>query len=185
MSRSIHADVITELAKDAFNMAHIISIDFSDTVYLTDYAHDITYDGNSYSSSSHLLELSQVNETSNIKTSTLTVNLSSVEQSFVAKLLSENYIDRAVIISRVILDSVGAIIGDPIPMYSGRMDGFSIKDDTKTSQINLSVASHWSDFEKESGRRTNHNGQQIHFAGDKGFEFAANTVKDIKWGRYS
>ena len=53
----------------------------------------------------------------------------------------------------------------------------------KTSNVSLSVASHWSDFKKKSGRRTNHNGQQLHFAGDKGFEFAANTVKDIKWGR--
>jgi hypothetical protein len=183
MSRSIHANVITELAKDAFNMAHIVSIDFSQTVYLTDYGHDITYSGNNYNSSSHLLELSQVNETSDAQIGTFTINLSGVEQSFVATLLSENYIDREVIISRVILDSVGAIIGDPIALYNGRIDGFSIKDDTKTSQINLSVASHWSDFEKESGRRTNHNGQQIHFAGDKGFEFAANTVKDIKWGR--
>ena len=183
MSRGIHADVITELAKDAFNMAHLVTIDFSQPIFLTDYAHDITYGGNEYSSSSHLLGLSQVNETSDAQVGTFNINLSGVDQSFVAILLSENYIDREVIISRVILNSVGDIIGDPIALYNGRIDGFGIKDDMKTSQINLSVASHWSDFEKESGRRTNHNGQQIHFAGDKGFEFAANTVKDIKWGK--
>lgn len=184
MSRGIHADVITELAKDSFDMAHLVSIDFSAPVYLTDHAHDISHGGNDYVSSSHLLGLSQVNETSNIKTSTLTINLSSVDSYFITRLLNENYIDRAVTISRIILNSSGTIVGDPIPLYSGRMDGFAIKDDNKTSQINLSVASHWSDFEKESGRRTNHNGQQIHFAGDKGFEFAASAVKDIKWGRY-
>ena len=183
MSRGIHADVITELAKDAFNMAHLVTIDFSTKVYLTDYAHDITYGVNEYSSSSHLLSLSQVNETSESKVGSFTINLSSVEQTFVAVLLGENYIDREVTISRAILDSAGAIIGTPIPLYNGRIDGFAIKDDKRSSQINLSTASHWSDFEKESGRRTNHNGQQIYFAGDKGFEFASSAVKDIKWGR--
>ena len=128
MSRGIHADVITELAKDAFNMAHIVSINFSQTVYLTDYAHDISYGGNTYSSSSHLLGLSQVNETSDAQLGTFTVNLSGVEQSFIAILLSENYIDRGVTIDRVILDSVGEIIGEPISLYNGRIDGFSIKD---------------------------------------------------------
>jgi len=45
------------------------------------------------------------------------------------------------------------------------------------------LASHWADFEKKSGRVTNSNSQSLHFAGDKGFDFAANIVKDIKWGR--
>ena len=183
MSRGIHADVISELSKDAFNMAHLVSIEFSTTLYLTDYSHDIIYGAREYSSSSHLLSLSQVNETSESKLSSYTINLSSVEQTFVALLLGENYIDKEVTISRAILDESGTIIGAPIPLYSGRMDGFSIKDDSKSSQINLSTASHWSDFEKESGRRTNHNGQQIYFAGDKGFIFASSAVKDIKWGR--
>ena len=183
MSRGIHADVITELAKDGFNMCHLVSIDFSTPIYLTDYAYDITHDGNDYNSSSHLLSMADVNETSDAQIGTFTINLSGVEQSFIATLLSENYIDREVIISRAILTSTGAIIGNPIPLYNGRIDGFAIKDDNKTSQINLSTASHWSDFEKESGRRTNHNSQGIHFAGDKGFQFASSAVKNIQWGR--
>jgi hypothetical protein len=183
MSRGIHSDVITELAKDAFNMAHLVSIDFSTTLYLTDFAYDIVYSGNNYNSSAHLLSMTDVNETPDVQVGTFTINLSGVEQSFISILLGENHIDKEVIISRVILNSSGAIIGTPIPLYNGRIDGFSIKDDNKTSQINLSTASHWSDFEKESGRRTNHNSQQIYFAGDKGFEFASSAVKDIKWGR--
>tara|TARA_R100001377_G_scaffold8546_1_gene4466 strand:+ start:52 stop:606 length:555 start_codon:yes stop_codon:yes gene_type:complete len=183
MSRGIHSDVITELAKDAFNMAHLVSIDFSTPVYLTDYSHDIVFSNNTYSSSSHLLGMADVNETSDAQIGTFTINLSGVNQTFIAILLSENYIDRGVVISRAILNSAGAIIGVPIPLYKGRIDGFAIKDDKSTSQINLSTASHWSDFEKESGRRTNHNSQQIFFPGDKGFEFASSAVKDIKWGR--
>jgi len=49
--------------------------------------------------------------------------------------------------------------------------------------LTVEIASHWKDFEKENGRRTNHNTQQLYFDGDLGFEFAAKTIKDLKWGR--
>jgi hypothetical protein len=182
MSRGIHASVITELAKDAFNMAHLVSIDFTTPKYLTDFGHDIEYDGNTYTSSSHILQMSQVNETHDVQVGSFTLNLSGVDQAFIAILLGENYIDREVIISRVVLDSSGAIIGNPIPMYTGYIDGYQMKDDNKTSQINLSIASQWSDFERESGRRTNHNSQQVYFADDDGLKFASNT-DTVKWGR--
>ena len=45
------------------------------------------------------------------------------------------------------------------------------------------MASHWADFEKKAGRFSNNNSQQYFFSGDVGFEYAANTVKDLKWGR--
>lgn len=181
MSRAIDSSVITELAKDAFNMAHLVSIDFSTPKYFTDYSHSIDHGGNTYLPSSHLLELSQVNETSDIQVGSFTINLSSVEQSFLTTLLSENYINREVTISRAILNSSGAIIGSPIPMYSGRIDGYTMQENGTSSKIALSAASHWSDFERYSGRRTNHNSQQIYFPGDDGFEFASNTGS-FKWG---
>lgn len=183
MSRGIHASVITELAKNAFNMAHLISIDFVTPVYLTDFAHDLSEGGNTYSASGHLLELAQVNETSEVQVSTFTLTLSSVDQAYVAILLSENYIDREVIVERAILDSSNAIIGNPISMYKGRIEGFEMQDSGTTSQIKLTVSSHWADFDRENGRRTNHNSQQVHFSGDMGFEYASSAVKDIKWGR--
>jgi hypothetical protein len=68
-------------------------------------------------------------------------------------------------------------------IYDGRIDGFDMNESQTESTISVSVASHWSDFEKKAGRYTNTNSQELFFSGDKGFEFAANTVKDLKWGR--
>jgi hypothetical protein len=53
----------------------------------------------------------------------------------------------------------------------------------ETSNVTITAASHWSDFNKKSGRRTNHNSQQIFFNGDKGFEFAPKIMRDLKWGK--
>jgi len=49
--------------------------------------------------------------------------------------------------------------------------------------IKLTVTSHWANFSKTNGRTTTDNSQQRFFSGDKGMEFSALTIKDIKWGR--
>jgi hypothetical protein len=54
---------------------------------------------------------------------------------------------------------------------------------TRTSIIDLACASHWADFERKAGRLTNINSQQYFFPADTGFRYAANSIKDIKWGK--
>jgi len=179
MSRGIHADVITELAKDSFQMAHLVSVSFDTPEYFTDSQADIVYGGNTYNSTGSLLSISSVSESTNLQVGSLVLNLSAANQAYVSILLSETYVDRAVIIQRVLLDSAHSIIGDPILMYSGSIQGFSIKDDIAV----ISAASHWADFDKVNGRTTN---QQSHYAAGftgGGFQFAAKIVKDLKWGR--
>jgi hypothetical protein len=84
---------------------------------------------------------------------------------------------------RVILDGTDAVVGDPILIFDGILTGYSIEDTEEESKVTVQMASHWKDFEKENGRRTNHNSQQLYFAGDEGFEFAPKSIKDLKWGR--
>ena len=38
-------------------------------------------------------------------------------------------------------------------------------------------------YEKINGRTTSDISQQRFFSGDKGFEFSALTIRDIKWGK--
>jgi len=183
MSRGIHANVITELAKDSFNTAHLLHINFATPIYLTESLYSITYGGNTYSSSSHFMSISDISEASDIQLGSVSIGLSGVSQEYIAILLGQTYIDRRVVISRVVLSNANTIIGNPIVIYDGRIQSFSIKDSTNSSNINLIASSHWADFEKKSNRRTNSNSQKIHFSADKGFEFAPNTMRDLKWGR--
>jgi len=68
-------------------------------------------------------------------------------------------------------------------LFKGRIESFSINETLNNSRVNVSIASHWSDFSKVEGRKTNTGSQQLHFPDDLGFEFASQTVQDIKWGR--
>jgi len=183
VSRAIHADTIAELNKDSFITSHLVSIGFETPVFLTECPVDIVYGGDNYESSSALKGISSVTETSEVQVGSVSVTLSGVNQSYISILLSQPYIDRQLKISRVILDDDFSIIGEPILIYDGRVQSFAINDTEDTTSIVVTASSHWGDFEKKSGRRTNHNSQQIHFYGDLGFKYAPNSIKDLKWGR--
>ncbi len=49
--------------------------------------------------------------------------------------------------------------------------------------VNLTVVSHWADFEKKNGRKTNNTSQQRFFGTDVGMDFSSETVQDVKWSR--
>lgn len=183
MSRTLHASVLTEIDNDSVTMCHLIYLGLSTSVYLTDAAHDIDYDSNTYTASNYFMSMDDVSESSEVRVGSLSITLSSVGQTYLSAFLNNPYIGKQVVIYRAFLNATGAIIGTPVVMYDGRIDGFDMNETRNESTMNISVASHWSDFEKKSGRYTNPNSQGIFFSSDKGFDFAAVSVKDLKWGR--
>jgi len=180
--RTIDAPTLAALESDSFNIATLIQFDFDTPVRITDWARNITYGGNTYASSVHLIDYGSFNESAELRVNSVTVTLSAVEQTYVSLFLSTFYMDTRTRIWRAALDSSDSIIGSPILVYDGRISGYTISDTETESTIAIDVASHWKDFELMNGRKTNHNVQQLHFPGDKGFEFAAVTQQDIKWG---
>ena len=60
---------------------------------------------------------------------------------------------------------------------------FNITETDNSSEVSISIASHWADFDKIAGRKTNTNSQKLFFSTDKGFDYASKSVKEIKWGR--
>ena len=124
-----------------------------------------------------------VKETSDLRVNTVDITLSGVEQSYVSLFLSQNYIDVPAKIYRAVLDDNDVVIGSPILVFNGVITNYDIQDSKSESTVTVQIASHWKDFEKENGRKTNDNSQKIYFPNDEGFEFAAKTIKDLKWGR--
>jgi hypothetical protein len=182
MSRTIHADTLAKLATNSFQTAHLVKIDFSTAVYLTDNFHALTWSGNDYQPGGHFMGLSDIKETAELKVGSTTLLLSGVEQTYISTILAGDYVNRQVLIHRVVIEN-GAIVGDPIIVFDGRIAHFSIADADGSSQIQLTVASHWADFEGKNGRVSNDNSQQSVFSGDLGMEFSAQLMRNISWGR--
>lgn len=187
MTRSLTTAVKNELATNVIAPVHLININFTSPVYLTDCSFQLTssVSGNSrtYTSSDFVLGISNFTEETDITKTSLNLILSGASQTFISTVLNENVINDTVNIYRAFLDSSNAIIADPFLLYKGQIESFNINETETDSIVGLSIVSHWADFEKKAGRKTNNTSQQRFFSGDVGMDFSSTTVLDLKWGR--
>jgi len=136
-----------------------------------------------YTASPFLVGGSSFEEQTDITKTTLSLSLSGADQTFISTVLNENVVNDTVEIYRGLLDSNNSIIADPILLYSGNIDTFEIAETETQSNVKLIIVSHWADFDKKSGRKTNNASQQRFFSTDVGMDYSSETVLDIKWGR--
>ena len=187
MTRSLTTAVKNELATNDIRPVHLITIGFGTPVNITDCSFSLTSSVSgasvTYTASDFILGISNHTEETDITKSTVNLNLSGADQTFISTVLNENVVNDDVTIYRGFLDSSNALIADPMMLYKGKIESFSIQETDTNSEISLSIVSHWADFEKKNGRKTNNTSQQRFFSGDVGMDFASQTVQDIKWGR--
>jgi hypothetical protein len=194
MARGLTSAVKTELATGNIDPVLLVDIDFDDEetedserVYLTNASFDITSSvsgtSRTYLANGHLRGITGVSETNAPSKNSLIVNLSGVDQTYISIALNQNIFNRDVYIYRGFLDANLSLIADPFLLFYGTIDEYKITDTTKSASINLTVTSHWGNFSKQSGRTTSDNSQRRFFSTDRGMEFSALTVSEIKWGR--
>jgi hypothetical protein len=183
MARGLTTAVNNELATDKLNPVTLVYINVGTGFRFTDHYKDIVYDGNTYLASSLFLKVSEVTESSQVDVANITIDFSGADQTIISLFLSNSYMEKEAEVYKGFLDANQVVIADPFLLFKGRIESFNIDETETSSDAQIVVASHWSDFDKVEGRKTNTNSQQVHFAGDLGFEFASQTVQDIKWGR--
>ena len=187
MARTLTTAVKNELLTNEIVPFHLLTIGFSTPVNITDNSFDLTssISGSSvtYTASPFLVSLPQFEEQTDITKVSLNLVLSGADQTFISTVLNENIVNDSVTIFRGLLDSNNSIIADPILLYSGNIDTFEISETETQSNVKLIIVSHWADFDKKSGRKTNNASQQRFFSADVGMDYASESVLDIKWGR--
>ena len=150
----------------------------------------VSFTGNfTYLANSFILGLDSIKESSNINTGSITIGISSVNQALISDVLNNGHLNKKVTIKRIFLDSDYLPVGgtsestpNVFSVYSGKIDGMTIKESGEESVMELSVANHWVDFNRDNGRQTNNTSQQHHFPLDMSMEFAPQTGKKLLWG---
>ena len=187
MARGLTTAVKNELATQNINPILLVKLNFNTPVYLTNCSFNlvssISGSSETYQANGHLRGITNVSESNKPTKNTLALSLSGVDQTYISIALNENIINKDVEIYRGFLDNTNSIIADPFLLFYGTIDDFKISDSTKTAGIVLTITSHWGQVEKQNGRTTSSNSQQRFFSSDKGMEYAAITVQDLKWGR--
>lgn len=185
MSRTITAGVLTELGAGSSWPIHLVDVTVGSTIYyLTDAHRGITWGGHSYLAVGHLLGFSDIEEHVDIQVSSLTLNLSGVDQTWIALVLDNDFVDRPVSIYKAVLDYDGNLVADPFLVFGGAINHAGIAEDPDdgTCTVSIGATSHWADFDRKPGRHTNHAEQQHWFPDDEGLEFASEIIGDIYWG---
>mgnify|MGYP000739720512 CR=1 FL=1 len=187
MTRSLTTAIKNELATNDIRPVHLITIGFGTPINITDCSFDLTssVSGSSvtYSASDFIMGVSNHTEETDITKSSVSISLSGADQTFISVVLNENVINDSVTIFRGLLADDNTLIADPFLLYKGNIESFEIQEGEKDSTVALSIVSHWADFEKKNGRKTNNTSQQRFFSTDVGMDFSSQTVQDIKWGR--
>lgn len=187
MARTLTTSVKNELLTNEIRPVHLLTIGFSTPVNLTDNSFDLTssISGSSktYTASPFLVSVPTFTEETDVTKTSLNIDLSGADQTFISTCLNENIVNDSVEIFRGLLNSSNSLIADPLLLYSGNIETFQISESQTDSNVTLTIVSHWADFDKKSGRQTNNNSQQRFFSSDVGMDFASQTVLDIKWGR--
>ena len=123
-------------------------------------------------------------ESIELKSQKLTVEINGIDSTFMALVLSENYFGREATFGLVTLDSSTSLVqGEPIILFKGFMSVLSIEMDTNTKII-VEIESILANWERPRVKRYNTSTQQGTDVTDKGFNNVASLIhKEIKWGR--
>ena len=200
MPRGLTSALQTEITKQSIRPIALVRIGFTPEQFITNHYTNLlvadrfddalgTWDNrgdtwdtsNTYVASSHLLSISAKTESSTLNVNTFTIQLSAAETTFTAILLNNNVSNDLVQVDVGFIDENENLL-DFFNYSKGFIDNYSI--DTDKAIININCTSHFGDFSRIGGRKTNEGSHGRFFANDtKSFEFSAQTVKDLKWGR--
>lgn len=178
--------LINAVEAKTFTAYEMIYADIDGGLYLTNAPRDISYGGNTYLSLGGFLGFSAVEEKTQFTISEVTVTLAGVpayddnDSSFISLVLQHDYIDKQVKIYRAFFDRETFL--DAFLMFEGRVSAPTIRDNPgDTATVAVTVSNNWVDYDRTNGVITNDSRQQALYPGDRIFEHAAETIKDISW----
>ena len=131
-----------------------------------------------------MLGVSEIEESSTLSMSGVTLTLAGIKSSIIATALGANYTNRKGAIYLGLFDTSNNVIADVYTLFKGNMDVMNIQEGADTCLITLKLESRLITFEKASNRMYTNEDQKIDFSGDVGFEFIPDLQdKEITWGK--
>ena len=181
MPRSLSTDLQTQVSSTATKTAFLVELNLSSTIRLTDWYSNVTYDSNSYEAGGAFLTVGSTTETGQLQVNEINLGFSNITDDVRSLVQDGEFTDKTVDIYIAYFNSDETIIG-AINYFTGQIRNVSIQEDIDNSILNMTVASHWSNWNLTKGRHYSDESQQDFSTGDKGFEFATQVKSDVRWG---
>lgn len=184
MSRDLTAGVLAAIQAADVSPILLFEGEFADgTVRLWTGVGDLTWNSQTWNGAGSLIGMAAVEETDRVEARGVTVSLSGVPTELVSAAIDGA---RQGLPGRVwlgFLDAAGAVIADPVQVYTGRLDVPEIADGADTCTVALTYEGRLIDMTRPREFRYTDESQQVLYPGDRGFEYvAAIQGREITWG---
>ena len=184
MSRDISAAISSALDDDVIKPFFAVELLFDGNKVLRLWTGigTLSYEGNDWAGAGVLLNISTVEETSDLGVRGAVLSMSGVPSSVIALALTEPYQGRVANVYFGI--NPEAAQSNLTKIFSGYMDQMNIAEDADTSTIELSIENKLIDLERPRTARFTSAYQKSVFPGDLGLDFVEDLQdKEIVWGR--
>ena len=181
MPRSLSTALQTQVSSTATKTAFLVELNLSSTIRLTDWYSNVTYNSNTYEAGGSFLAVDSTTETGQLQVDEINIAFSNVTNQVRSLVQNGAFTDKTVEIYIAYFNSDETIVG-AINFFTGQIRNVSINENLDSSNINMTVASHWSNWNLTKGRHFSDESQQTFSSGDKGFEFATQVKSDVRWG---
>jgi hypothetical protein len=182
MPRSLSTDLQTQVSSTATKTAFLVELNLSSTIRLTDWYTNVTYDSNSYEAGGSFLQVDATTETGQLQVDEINLGFSNVTDQVRSLVQNGAFTDKTVDVYLAYFNADETIVG-AINYFTGQIRSVSISETIDSSILTMTVASHWANWNLTKGRHFSDESQQSFSSGDKGFEFATQVKKDVRWGR--
>jgi len=182
MPRSLSSDLQTQVSSTATKTAFLVELNLSFTISLTDWYTNVTYDSNSYEAGGSFLQVDATTETGQLQVDEINLGFSNVTDQVRSLVQNGAFTDKTVDVYLAYFNADETIVG-AINYFTGQIRSVSISETIDSSILTMTVASHWANWNLTKGRHFSDESQQSFSSGDKGFEFATQVKKDVRWGR--
>lgn len=181
MPRSLSTALQTQVSSETTKTAFLVELNLSSIIRLTDWYANVTYDSNSYEAGGSFLSVDTTTETGQLQVNEINLGFSNITDQVRSLVEDGSFTDKTVDIYIAYFDSNEDIVG-AINYFTGQIRNVSINENINSSALNMTVASHWANWNLTKGRHFSDESQQSFSSGDKGMEFATQVKSDVRWG---
>jgi hypothetical protein len=175
MTRSLSGTVATASVAEVVKRTVAVELDFdSGILYACGAPFNIVIGGHTYIGLGQLGSITAVEESADVQASSLTLTLTGIPRTYVSTAMTENYQNRAAIISEVLLDiSTEAVLASPVVLFKGRMDTMTVALDATIATVSVSCTNRLANWERPKNAMYSDEEQRRRYPGDLGLQYAA------------
>lgn len=184
MNRDLTAAITSESDAAEIRLAYLFYADFpSGEIRLWSGVGELSAMGETWTGAGSLISVGTVTEAMDSGARGLTIDLSGLSPEVLAPVLNDDYQGRIGTMWLAMLDDSGAVIPDPVEMFTGRLDSDDMSDDGHSATLTMNIEHRLADLLRRRERRYTLEDQQLEYPDDMGLQFVS-TLKnaEIKWG---